>query len=703
MGFLGVLVALNTFLNPDLAAIGPKPTQSNGNKAPLRFSPAISSVIIAGQSAGPTPFIALINATLSPPNSLKSVQFTITPKPGSVTRPISATYTSNYLLSRSYLNAGTGVAFIPVFGLYANYSNTVTLNFLFSDASSQQNNVTVLTPDWNDASGVYKNPTILQARTSSTNLSYDYMLLKDFSSSGSPIIMDTDGQVRWIGTAYVSLTSMFFANGIYMASPPPSGGNPTGVTRTELDGTFSFLHDYSNINVANTAHHNADPGRDGMLWEVNTTTQTESVLLEIDTSGNVLHTWNFANIISQAMTAGGDNPSLFVGSGSTDWFHMNAATYRKSDNTLIVSSRENFVIAVDYDSQQIKWILGDPTKQWHQFASLQQFALTLDPNSLPPIGQHAVSITRDDNLLLFDDGLSSFAHGPAGADRTYSAPRKYRINTQAMTATEVWNYPKGQTLYSPICSSVYEDSPTDYLVDYSNLITPGSGFAPSGTELLGLDNAGSLVFDYKYPLNTSTCSTAWNSIPIHLEQMIFTSVIPLRAVSRKVHGSAGTYDINLPLTGAPGIECRSGGGGGAGSGAGNYQVVVTFTNPIIAATATVTPGTGRTASVSGAPVRSGADVIVNLTNVSNAQTLTVNLLGVSDGSNTDNVSVKVSILAGDTTGNGAVNSSDIAQTQSQSGQPVTGANFREDVTANGLINSSDVGFVQSKSGTTLPP
>jgi hypothetical protein len=60
------------------------------------------------------------------------------------------------------------------------------------------------------------------------------------------------------------------------------------------------------------------------------------------------------------------------------------------------------------------------------------------------------------------------------------------------------------------------------------------------------------------------------------------------------------------------------------------------------------------------------------------------------------------VLAGDTTGNGFVNSSDIAQTQSQSGQPVTSSNFREDVTVNGVINSSDIALVQSESGTALP-
>ena len=78
------------------------------------------------------------------------------------------------------------------------------------------------------------------------------------------------------------------------------------------------------------------------------------------------------------MIAGGDDPSLFVYPAPTDWFHNNATAYRSSDDSLIVSSRENFVIALDYDSGNIKWILGDPTKRWYVFfPSLRAFALTL--------------------------------------------------------------------------------------------------------------------------------------------------------------------------------------------------------------------------------------------------------------------------------------------------------------------------------------
>jgi hypothetical protein len=172
---------------------------------------------------------------------------------------------------------------------------------------------------------------------------------------------------------------------------------------------------------------------------------------------------------------------------------------------------------------------------------------------------------------------------------------------------------------------------------------------------------------------------------------LITRFNAINAVSRKMHGAAGTFDIGLPLVGSAGIECRSGGASN------DYQMVITFGTPVTFSNAQVTQGTGTAASTS----TSGNQVFVNLTGVTNAQTIQVTLFAVNDGTATNDVSIPMSILVGDTTGNGSVNSSDISQTQSQSGQPVTSDNFREDVTANGLINSSDIALVQSKSGTSV--
>jgi hypothetical protein len=182
--------------------------------------------------------------------------------------------------------------------------------------------------------------------------------------------------------------------------------------------------------------------------------------------------------------------------------------------------------------------------------------------------------------------------------------------------------------------------------------------------------------------------------PVAVTCLANPSILPVSAVSRKTHGSAGDFDVNLPVTGNAGIECRTGGANG------NHTVIISFANTVNVGSASVASSDGQ-AMVSSFSVN-GALVTVNLTKVTNAQVITISLNNVSDGTNIGNVSLPMGALEGDTTGNRQVNSSDIAQTQSQSGQPVTADNFREDVTVNGAINSSDIALVQSRSGTGLP-
>ncbi len=168
------------------------------------------------------------------------------------------------------------------------------------------------------------------------------------------------------------------------------------------------------------------------------------------------------------------------------------------------------------------------------------------------------------------------------------------------------------------------------------------------------------------------------------------------AVSRKTHGGAGTFDVELPLSGTPAVEGRSSGG--------THTFVFTFTNSLVSGNATVTSGIG---SISGTPTFSGQTMTVNLSGVVNAQLLTVNLSGVTDqfAQILPDTTVTVRLLAGDVNGNGAVNATDVAQTKAQAGQPVTGANFRADVNANGSINATDVAVVKSQAGTSVlaPP
>jgi hypothetical protein len=170
------------------------------------------------------------------------------------------------------------------------------------------------------------------------------------------------------------------------------------------------------------------------------------------------------------------------------------------------------------------------------------------------------------------------------------------------------------------------------------------------------------------------------------------AIAPLAAVSRKTHGAAAVFAVDLPLSGNAGIECRTGGSNG------NHQIVMDFATPMTASSASITNGVGtvNTASLN------GPQVTANLTGVANGQQIVLTLFGLSDGVNTNNVSIPMGVLLGDVNSNGTVNSTDITQTKLQSGQAATNANFRQDVNVNGSINATDVSSVKLKSGTSLP-
>ena len=172
------------------------------------------------------------------------------------------------------------------------------------------------------------------------------------------------------------------------------------------------------------------------------------------------------------------------------------------------------------------------------------------------------------------------------------------------------------------------------------------------------------------------------------------AIVPVRAVSRKTHPNAGDFDVELPLTGPSGIECRN-----AGDDA--HKIVVTFASAVTVnggnqPQATVTPP----AMVSGVTVN-GSVVTVDLVNVPKAQRINVTLNNVSDQLNAGNVVIPMIVLAGDTTADSRVNIEDTNQTKTNSGQVTNADNFRTDANVDGRINVGDTTFVKTYSGSSV--
>ena len=197
-----------------------------------------------------------------------------------------------------------------------------------------------------------------------------------------------------------------------------------------------------------------------------------------------------------------------------------------------------------------------------------------------------------------------------------------------------------------------------------------------------------MIWDMQIDRGNTTLSVWTRSRGAYVWPLPSASLLDLTdVVSRQTHGSAGDFDIDL-LPPAAGIECRN-------PASGTYNIVFTFSNAISSC------GVSTAGTVSAGPNTNQCTVQVS--GPQNGRYTTVQLNAVTDTSaNVSNFSATMGLLIGDTNADKFVNSADISQTKSQSGQPVTSSNFREDVNVDGFLNSADISLVKSKSGTALP-
>jgi hypothetical protein len=494
-----------------LAACGGDTSQ--GQDLPVTQGASTATVRLFEIFPGVTPFISFVffEGTGAMP---ASAEFTIAPKSATASKPVHVVYSPagfERLERRRIDEPGLWIVGVPVFGLYAGFANQVSVQLHLQDGSTTNIAVPIETAPYTDPNGIYDRPQILKPRGVGTALGFDFFVVK--SGLGTPVVIDTDGEIRWVAAGLSdSVSSAIEGDGFVI-------GGATSATfyRLGFDGTVeeSALADPRYVQF----HHNIDYGKQGLLAEVNVkvngvlNTET-AVLLELTSLGSIINSWDLSAILTTYMRSQGDDPTAFIRPG-IDWFHMNAATYDPSDDSVIVSGREDFLIKLDYSTGRIVWIFGDPTKYWYTFPSLRAKALKLQAGGLYPIGQHAVSITPDGLVMVFNDGLGSLNQppgAPAGETRTYSAVSAYSIDSSNLSAQEVWRFDHDQSIYSAICSSAYEVPGGSVLVDYAT--------ADNFTEarLLGLDEAHNVVFDFQYP--TQFCSTSWNAIPIGFDDYV---------------------------------------------------------------------------------------------------------------------------------------------------------------------------------------
>jgi hypothetical protein len=224
---------------------------------------------------------------------------------------------------------------------------------------------------------------------------------------------------------------------------------------------------------------------------------------------------------------------------------------------------------------------------------------------------------------------------------------------------------------------------------------------PGGSPAFGTTN----TFSVDVPANqtlvvvvqeANAAQTAGSTYTVQVSGLVGNGVGPgpcapaanlVSAASRVTQGGAGSFDIDMPLTGPSGIEDRI---------SSTYTAVFTFDIPVTSGTVSVSSGTATV----GAVTFSGNEMRADLSGVTDVQTVVLHTEDIN-GDGLPHGDVPFGFLSGDANGSRVVNSQDKVFIQTNLG-PVTGANFRADINADGTVTKTDGLLLKARRGNSLP-
>jgi len=123
-----------------------------------------------------------------------------------------------------------------------------------------------------------------------------------------------------------------------------------------------------------------------------------------------------------------------------DWTHANGLSWDASDNSVLVSFRnQSAIVKIDYATKDIKWILSRHD-DWPEH--LQQKLLEPVGDLMWPGYQHNPRMTHAGTVILFDNRAHSGkmpGEEPLPIHKNFSRGVEYRVDEQAMTVKQIWS------------------------------------------------------------------------------------------------------------------------------------------------------------------------------------------------------------------------------------------------------------------------
>ncbi len=455
--------------------------------------------------------VGLYAARASTPPEILATPITVTLNPSGIA-PLSAVADFNTKLNclvqvdiqgdvpvRHVETAFTKTHSVPILGLYPGRTNTVILTIWASHGKPETQTLSIIT---DPLPGFF--PTVTAAASNEGLMEPGMNLFAFQYSSGGvlrsfPFMADSRGAVRWYldlsayGAPCLPLRRLADGNYVFVTDHAIHEIDPLGKETTPISVPGYTLHDeIIELPNGNFVAAVDKPGTlIGNTWGL--LPSGRDFMIEVDRAAKtVRREIGLINILDVDR-----NEQIGIGQDG-DWFHMNGIAYRASDDSFVVSGRNQAVIRVlgnnnllwimaaargwaesgwpEIGPYTIFWVLRSLTQAGQATSPPVQGGYQADPTFDWPWGPASPVMLANGNLLVYDGGYFRFF-----LDRPpyYSRAVEYAIDEGSNSVRQVWQYglERGQELYSPLFGNV-QDLPQTH----NRMITAGMNQGAAGPQ-----------------------------------------------------------------------------------------------------------------------------------------------------------------------------------------------------------------------------
>lgn len=326
---------------------------------------------------------------------------------------------------------------LPIIGLYEDYTNHV--EFVFTNRNGRVRCSKMI----QIKSSVIPAKPVLDIEILKNQLPEVYRGL--YIISNLKIGFDQAGELRWY---YNGEGSAFFGklnNGNILIS------DASILSFSEVSMLGKVVKKY---HVPNGFHHEIVEMPNGNLLAASYSPPGrpfEDVVVEISrNSGQVVRSWDFKAILDQDRVP---LPNAQPG----DWLHINALYFDEVDNSMVISGRNQCVVAkIDYATSTLKWILSNPNKWKESFIPFLLKPVNSQGSFIDVVnmdfwsyGQHAIHRLPNGNLLLYDNGdYRGYYDNPDVPANSYTRIVEYKINEEKRTVELDWYFDYNKSLFT---------------------------------------------------------------------------------------------------------------------------------------------------------------------------------------------------------------------------------------------------------------